>query len=745
MRAIRWNSLRTKIIGWSFVPTAIILAMVALVNFIAYRQVTADLVIERDQELTRLSAGQLISSLNEYANLLTSVARTADVYGGMPEDQQAALERAHNRLVIFDGGVVILDTYGTVVAADPPRPDALGQDWSDHHYFRQMVNFPQTVYSDIVPDGPDGAEVIVVAVPVTGEQGEFLGTMAGMFRIGATAISAFYGDIVKLRIGISGSAYLVDEHGRVIYHSDADRIGEDFSSQPVVRDVLSGMSGAIRTRDLDGREIVASFAPVPGTPWSLVTQESWSALVGASLGYQRFLLVLLALGVVLPALVVAVGVRRITQPIEDLIAAAQEVASGNFGQTITPGTDDELKELTEQFNRMSAQLQASYGNLEQRVADRTRDLAMVNVIMQTVSQSLDLNAMLGATLDKVMELLDFEAGAIYLRDSRTGKLRVICQQGIAEELPEEDGVDPLSARVARTGQPVVIEDLTQDVRRDSLAGPHTLLAGECRSLLSLPLIVKGRVEGVLTLASAGVGCYDAEATDLLLPIGRQIGVAVENAQLYKQAQQVAVLEERQRLARELHDAVTQTLFSASLIAEVLPKLWERDADVGREKVEELRQLTRGALAEMRTLLLELRPAALADADLGDLLRQLAESTAGRARVPVALDIQPHRPLPPDIKIVMYRIAQEALNNVVKHANASRVTVRLKDGTGGLSLEVIDDGGGFDLAQVPPEHLGLGIMQERATGADAVLRIESQVGHGTRVMVMWSDEMLKERL
>ena len=169
--------------------------------------------------------------------------------------------------MVFDGGVLILNTFGTVVAAEPERPEILGQDWSNRAYFRQMVRSPGLVFSDIVTDGPQGLDVIVVAVPITGEQGEFLGAMVGMFRLGATTISAFYGSIVKLRIGESGNTYLVDSSGRVIYHSDADYVGQDFSSQAVVQHVLNGETGAIRTRDFDGRDIVAGFAPVPGMPW----------------------------------------------------------------------------------------------------------------------------------------------------------------------------------------------------------------------------------------------------------------------------------------------------------------------------------------------------------------------------------------------------------------------------------------------------------------------------------------------
>jgi signal transduction histidine kinase len=251
------------------------------------------------------------------------------------------------------------------------------------------------------------------------------------------------------------------------------------------------------------------------------------------------------------------------------------------------------------------------------------------------------------------------------------------------------------------------------------------------------------------------------------------------------ALQTAVAAERNRLARDLHDAVTQTLFSASLIAEVLPRLWERNPAEAERRLEELRQLTRGALAEMRTLLLELRPTALMEVELADLLRQLTEAITGRARVSVTLTVEGYHPLSPDVRVALYRIAQETLNNVAKHAGANQAVVNLRyeeaeignvgaTPTGGFAdevprggfalarrgqpkapygqaqeshgppvlgvvLRISDDGRGFDPDQVSPESLGLGIMRERAEAIGATLKIESQVGQGTQVVVVWKDE------
>jgi signal transduction histidine kinase len=203
-----------------------------------------------------------------------------------------------------------------------------------------------------------------------------------------------------------------------------------------------------------------------------------------------------------------------------------------------------------------------------------------------------------------------------------------------------------------------------------------------------------------------------------------------------QAVEDAIVAERNRLARELHDAVTQTLFAASLIAEVLPDLWDMDEKEARKSTEELRLLARGALAEMRTLLFELRPAALHQARLSDLLRQLSEAVMGRKCLPICLDVIGDCEIPCDVKVEIYRIAQESLNNVVKYAHASRVEIRVRLEAGQVHMEIRDDGIGFDPACVRPASLGLRIMRERAEAIHARLQVLSQPGTGTTVSLEW---------
>ncbi|MCB9104376.1 MAG: GAF domain-containing protein [Anaerolineales bacterium] len=745
---IRWKSMRLKIIAWSFIPTTIILGAVALVMFIAYQQVTEDLVLERNQDVARLAAGQLTTELSEYSGILTALARTGDIYRADPQSQQAALERSGNRLVVFDGGVLILNTHGTVVAADPPRPDALGSDWSDRPYFQQILRSTGPVFSNITPDGLDGRDVITVAVPITDEQGAFRGTMVGLFRLGDITISPFYGSIVKLRLSETGSTYLVDETGRLIYHSDSSLVGQDLSSEPFVQQVLAGRVGSLRTQDAEDEDILAAYAPVPGTPWGLITEEKWATLSEAGQEYRYFLLVLLALGIIVPALVVTAGVQLLIQPINDLNAAAKAVAMGNFGHTITVNTGDELEELANQFNRMSAQLQRSYNYLEQRIAGRTQALSTINAIAAVVSRSMDLDETLQDALDKTLEITSTEAGGVlqFNEDDAEAQLHLTAQRGLSAAMVERIGQLPLDTditvqRAIRKGRPVIRE------RADYPEGAwRSLLADEgWQRIISIPLVTKGKSIGTITLFTSSADMLIVEHIQLLAAIGQQIGVAIENAQLYAQARQLAMAQERQRLARDLHDSVTQALYGVTLYAEAANRqLAVGETELAIEHLNELRATAQEALREIRLLIFELRPPILEEQGLTAALQARLESVEGRSGLKTILDVADKPPdrLPLDTEMGLYRIAQEALNNVLKHAQAQEVHVRLRQAPSDhkVVLEIADDGQGFDATNgIGHGRLGLHTMRERAALLGGDLTITSQPGAGTTIRVEITDD------
>jgi signal transduction histidine kinase len=266
-----------------------------------------------------------------------------------------------------------------------------------------------------------------------------------------------------------------------------------------------------------------------------------------------------------------------------------------------------------------------------------------------------------------------------------------------------------------------------------------LVSGDYRTALCTPLQVDEAVYGGLVLYYGEDRAFTPEEVRFAHTLADQTSLAITNAQLKIKAQEAAVVAERNRLARELHDAVTQTLFSASLIADVLPKLWDKDPQLARERLEELQQLTRAALGEMRTLLMELRPAALSEADPGELLKHLANAFTGRTGLPVYFDLQAPVmcEIPADVKLVFYRIAQEGLNNILKHAQATRVWMHFRCDMEMMALMLRDDGLGFSSDHLLAGHLGLGIMKERAESIGAELSFSSQPGDGTTLHLVWN--------
>jgi len=381
--------------------------------------------------------------------------------------------------------------------------------------------------------------------------------------------------------------------------------------------------------------------------------------------------------------------------------------------------DDCLRHMIGRFGRLYAEAMNRSLQMEQRRTTLLLDVAAA------ANSSLDLDETLITTLDLLVNLIDASRVGVMLRDEASGKLE---------------------ARLLRPKQVVSPEDLaqiTEACEAIAASGQSLYIASDAEKGfyepgILIPLRVHDRILGVLVIVGSQGGQFNPEQQTLFKSIADQLGVAVENARLYEQAEQAAVTMERSRLARDLHDAVTQTLFSASLIAEVLPKLWERNPEAGKQKLDELRLLTRGALSEMRTLLLELRPATLVEMDLGDLLRHLTNAFTGRTRIPAALTLDGQVDPPPDVKEVFYRVAQEALNNINKHAEATQVSIHLQRGEEQARMEIRDNGRGFDPQAVSPEHLGLGIMCERAEAIGAKIEIHSETGAGTRIELLWKD-------
>jgi signal transduction histidine kinase len=262
------------------------------------------------------------------------------------------------------------------------------------------------------------------------------------------------------------------------------------------------------------------------------------------------------------------------------------------------------------------------------------------------------------------------------------------------------------------------------------------MTGACRALLVVPLALAVDEYGLLVNFYPAKREFSAEEVELARMLGDQVILAVGNALLRQQAEETAIAQERGRIAGDLHDSVTQLLFSANLTAEALPSLLDGDLGGAKRSLDQLRSLTTRALAEMRALLLELRPSVIEESGLEQVLRSLVVAGSGRGGIPIRLTVHGALDLPHEVRVALYRIVQESLNNVIRHAHAHSAEVVITCKGHGVDVTVTDDGLGLDPNDVPAGHMGLRIMHERARAIGARLTVGCPPGGGTQVRVDW---------
>lgn len=382
-------------------------------------------------------------------------------------------------------------------------------------------------------------------------------------------------------------------------------------------------------------------------------------------------------------------------------------------------------------------------NLHLREQTHTHEQATLLGISHTLASTQEFQP--GLILDQLREMVPYDRGALFALEDTTIvslALRGTPQLEASPPFRITLGVSEGLPAFFDEHQPLRIADIRSDSQPSNLllsmlSDKSTGFLKNMHSCLWVSLAVKGRLIGGFALAHAQINYFTAHHADLALSVANQAAITMANAELYGKAQALAVVEERQRLARNLHDAVNQSLFSAGLIAEVLPRLWERDQSEARRSLEDLRRLTHGAMAEMRALLAELRPSTITDADLGDLLHQLAEAFIGRTNVPTRVTVLGKKVLPAEVQVAIYRVCQEALSNIAKHAAARQVEITLKHEIAFTEMIILDDGRGFDSELTISGHYGLSMMRERANAVSAELSLTSKPGHGTQLTFRWA--------
>lgn len=378
---------------------------------------------------------------------------------------------------------------------------------------------------------------------------------------------------------------------------------------------------------------------------------------------------------------------------------------------------------------------------EDNLENSIEELRLLNRIASAIASQTEISAVLESVSELTTSL--FQAVSTYIffvpeedqnleiysgYDRRTGFQK-------ARSIPLHLDQVFYAKAVMEKNQATILSDLDSLSINDDIK--KNVLESQIQQIMIAPLSIKGESIGIIAVNSGDDRpANDQHELEVLEAIAGYIAISIENHRLIQENIEAAAVEERSRLAHDLHDAVTQTIYSASLIAEVLPQVWDRNPEEGQRNLTKLRALVRGALAEMRTMLFELRPAALEVANLETLMDQLGDTLHGRTRIPVRVECDDIPELPSQVKIMLYRIAQEAVNNIIKHAAATQTKIELHKQADQVFLRIWDNGRGFELQEGNKGGLGLDIMRERAKKINAQLQVESEPGKGTQVTAFW---------
>lgn len=383
------------------------------------------------------------------------------------------------------------------------------------------------------------------------------------------------------------------------------------------------------------------------------------------------------------------------------------------------------------YEDMTERMQQA-AELERRIAERSRELSTLLDVSRNVAAMLELPQLLNLILEQLKTLVDYDAAAIFWL-KRKDELRLLNYVGpLAHNqlqwrwsLTQADH----NLEVIRRRTPVIISDIHADTaiaQAFRATGIRHLghVPDYIASWMGVPLMLRNSVIGMLGFDHGIRDFYTSHHADLALAFAHQAAVAIENAQLFEQANRLATLMERQRLARELHDSVSQALYGIGLGAKTARTWLDRDPARAIEPLEYVQSLAEAGLAEMRALLFELRPESLQTEGLIAALLKQTDALRARHNLAITTTFPAEPTLPLDIKETLYRVAQEALHNIVKHAAATAVSVQLDNDPAQIVLTIRDDGVGFDPDGSYPGHLGLHSMRERVSLVGGVLNIAS---------------------
>ena len=753
-KLFRRLSIRTKLVIafvlLGVVPVAVAGGYGAVFSFSLLNQTVLDAL----QEGVTLKAGeveQFLETMREdvlFLSRLPTVRALIDLPPAPPRPVVAPVEQAflafsQSRKAYYQ--IRYLDERGREVARvdfDGERHHVIAasalQDKGERYYFREaMATRPGTVWASPMDLNEEWGKVerppkpvVRYATPVVSSRGE---------PRGLVIVNLYASKILSQVVSLGrdrGAVFLVDSRGVYLAHSQraASESGtfgagatlhRDFPGEVAAR-VLAGKPGTAAEAGLRGR--ILAFAPIepgPGRERWVVAHAYGKGEVLSSIRSLQVLVLALGAGVLVVAFVVGVvAARHFTRPIRALIQGAERVAMGDFDRTIRVETNDELEDLSHQFNLMAGRLKEHEQQLldaRERAERKALEAQALSRIGTEISRLLSLPRILQLVAEKAKDLLKGDVAILCLDDPEVG-LRVGAASGLAGSLTLQRG-DPVGAAGC---EKVTTPDALCPVAHGIRLPTH----------VAVPLRSGDRVVGNLCVGYLGERPVGEDEMEVLRGLANQAAIAIENARLHREVRELARLEERERIGQDLHDGIIQSIYATGLGLEECARLAEEDPREVKPRLEAAIEGLNTVIRDVRNYVVGLQPEELQDRGLGRSLADLSHGLALNALLHVRLDIEPGADsgLSPEQTGHLFHICREALTNVVKHARASRVAVTLRRENDLLLLRVEDDGVGFDPEGRAGSGQGLRNMEERARRSGGEFTVTSAERRGTRIVV-----------
>lgn len=649
-------------------------------------------------------------------------------------------------------GFFITDTQGSIQAAINGSLPYLHakEDWWEAAYHNGRGKL---IISNLYFDKKINSFVFHIITPIYSKNNK----LQGMLWTGY--MKDFLGSAINdIQFGRTGHAMLIDAQGSVLF-CPLLPTGSHVADNALVKAITSGDSGWVLALDdaHGGINSIVGFAPVAvlnnlleANINSKTKINKWYSVIRqdpreSNKPISSLFLYNSISGLILVVIISLIGLfisRKLVKPLEKLRIGVRNIGHGDLDHRIFINTGDEFEDLSLEFNQMAQKLKKSYAfMLEQKVHARTRELYILNTIATTVNQSLDLQAILDSALDKVIEVTKVDSGAIRVFDKETGILRLQSCHGISADiikLHEEIQLgEQLAGKVAKYHKPIT---LNRDFDKSSqMIERQSLYSDSFRAITCVPLLSKKELVGTLSIATFKTGYLKEQDMELLLGIANLIGTAIGNATAFEKSEQLAAMEEREWMSRELHDGVAQDLAYLKMQMSLLGKnVYKHSKETIESDLKKLSNLIIHTYDSVRDLLGAFRPGLKDENEFVDTIEEYFHRVQEESNLKVISTISVDLNSLTSLTLVhLFRIIQEGISNTRKHADASTVIVSLKKMDEYIILEIKDNGKGFDEIKKKSSvgsNLGLTIMQERAEKTGGSFSLESQPGSGTAITI-----------